>query len=50
MNSRNATMSIGLLIALVSQSWLYARDYEPTWESLESAPVPEWIMDAKFGI
>jgi len=24
--------------------------YEPTWESLKSAPVPEWIMDAKFGI
>lgn len=24
--------------------------YEPTWESLKTAPVPEWIMDAKFGI
>lgn len=24
--------------------------YEPTWESLKQAPVPEWIMDAKFGI
>ncbi|NOR76400.1 MAG: hypothetical protein GQ525_14735 [Draconibacterium sp.] len=24
--------------------------YEPTWESLVTAPVPEWMMDAKFGI
>jgi len=24
--------------------------YEATWESLKQAPVPEWIMDAKFGI
>lgn len=24
--------------------------YEPSWESMKSAPVPEWIMDAKFGI
>jgi alpha-L-fucosidase len=24
--------------------------YEPTWESLDSHPVPEWFADAKFGI
>ena len=24
--------------------------YEPTWESLNQAPVPEWLKDAKFGI
>ena len=24
--------------------------FEPTWESLKQAPVPDWIMDAKFGI
>jgi len=24
--------------------------YEPTWESLITHPVPEWFMDAKFGI
>jgi len=29
---------------------LHAADYEPTWESLVKAPVPEWVLDAKFGI
>lgn len=24
--------------------------YEPTWESLDSRPIPEWFQDAKFGI
>jgi alpha-L-fucosidase len=26
------------------------QSYEPTWESIDSRPVPEWFMDAKFGI
>ena len=25
-------------------------DYEPTWESLETHPTPEWFEDGKFGI
>lgn len=24
--------------------------YEPTWESLDKRPIPEWWVDAKFGI
>ncbi len=24
--------------------------YKPSWESLKQAPVPDWILDAKFGI
>jgi alpha-L-fucosidase len=32
------------------QNRLRAADYQPTWDSLKSAPVPEWIMDAKFGV
>jgi alpha-L-fucosidase len=24
--------------------------YEPTWESLDKRPTPEWYLDAKFGI
>jgi len=24
--------------------------YEPTWESLDSRPIPAWFQDAKFGI
>lgn len=27
-----------------------ARRYEPTWESLDSRPTPEWFLDAKFGV
>ncbi|MET2983711.1 alpha-L-fucosidase [Aureibaculum conchae] len=24
--------------------------YEPTWESLDARPIPDWFQDAKFGI
>ena len=24
--------------------------YDPTWESLDTRPLPEWYDDAKFGI
>jgi len=27
-----------------------AQTYQPTWESLDTRPVPEWYRDAKFGI
>jgi len=26
------------------------KQYEPTWKSIDSRPVPEWFADAKFGI
>jgi len=26
------------------------KQYEPTWESLDSRPIPDWFGDAKFGI
>lgn len=41
---------IGLLSVLFLLRGLCAQDYDPTWESLKSAPVPEWIMDSKFGV
>ncbi len=28
----------------------FAQTYQPTWESLDSRPVPQWYKDAKFGI
>lgn len=28
----------------------FAKKYEPTWESLDSRPIPSWFDDAKFGI
>ncbi len=36
-----------ILISIMSLS---AKDYEPTWESLDSRPTPQWYKDAKFGI
>ncbi|HTG56594.1 MAG TPA: alpha-L-fucosidase, partial [Niabella sp.] len=27
-----------------------AQTYQPTWNSLESRPIPQWFTDAKFGI
>jgi alpha-L-fucosidase len=29
---------------------LHAQTYQPTWESLDQRPVPQWFRDAKFGI
>jgi alpha-L-fucosidase len=38
-----------LLILLISFH-LNAQKYEPTWESIDSRPVPQWFEDVKFGI
>ena len=34
----------------MDQSNINVAKYEPTWESLKSYSVPEWFVDAKFGI
>jgi alpha-L-fucosidase len=44
--------SLGIIVILVlllmfSQT---RKKYSPTWESLTSHNVPEWLLDAKFGI
>ena len=41
-----------LILFLLSISWkVFAQEkYEPTWESIDSRPVPQWFVDAKFGI
>lgn len=41
------TLFAALTIAAVCAS---AEKYEPTWESLDKRPVPQWWTDAKFGI
>ena len=28
----------------------FAQQYQPTWESIDARPVPQWFKDAKFGI
>jgi alpha-L-fucosidase len=42
-------LTIALLILAVSQS-LAQKTYQPTWESIDSRPIPAWFEDAKFGI
>ena len=39
-----------IVLASSSASPLVAQVYEPTWESLDSRPIPAWFPDAKFGI
>ena len=36
------------LLALAGGVW--SVHYEPTWESLDSRPLPAWYDEAKFGI
>ncbi|TKG93646.1 alpha-L-fucosidase [Puteibacter caeruleilacunae] len=42
-----------LLILMAVCVWLSCsaqKKYEPTWESIDSRPIPEWFQDAKLGI
>lgn len=39
-----------LLILIITQCLFAQKKYAPTWESVDSRPVPTWFEDAKFGI
>jgi len=46
---------LGTLFAAFAPVSLHAQSvdrkrYEPTWESLDTRPAPQWYLDAKFGI
>ncbi len=41
------TILLGLLVTSMVSS---AQTYQPTWESLDKRPVPQWFGDSKFGI
>lgn len=44
-------LSVWIIAAqILASPLLNAQIYEPTWESLDRRPVPEWFPDAKFGI
>ena len=48
-------IAFGGFLLLVALFWgppppIAAQVYEPTWESLDNRPMPEWFGDAKFGI
>ncbi len=38
------------LFTLLFSSTVFAQKYQPTWESIDSRPVPQWFEDVKFGI
>jgi alpha-L-fucosidase len=38
-----------ILLIVISMS-TFAQTYQPTWESIDSRPTPQWFTDAKFGI
>ena len=39
-----------IVITIVFSVMLNGKDYEPSWNSLDSRPTPQWFKDAKFGI
>jgi alpha-L-fucosidase len=41
---------LGLICLLSLSSRAQSITYQPTWESIDSRPVPAWFEDAKFGI
>ena len=43
-------LSFLFLAVLVASSSTTAKQFDSTWESLNSHEVPEWLQDAKFGI
>ncbi len=39
-----------LYLLIVISLKVFSQKYEPTWESIDSRPCPQWFIDAKFGI
>ena len=39
-----------VVACLFISSFSFAQNYQATWESLDSRPVPQWFRNAKFGI
>ncbi len=39
-----------IILALAFSGHSQTKKYKPDWSSLDSRPVPEWFLDAKFGI
>ena len=45
-----AFCAVHLLLSFCVVAPAMAQVYQPTWESLDKRPVPQWYQDAKFGI
>jgi len=54
--SRNCVTGKGICIIILVLAFVFSvqttqsADFQPSWESLAKQPVPEWLMDAKFGV
>jgi len=45
---KNILLIIGLILLLLFS--VKAQNYQNTWQSLDTRPIPAWFQDAKFGI
>lgn len=43
-------ISLSIMLAFVLMMKAQEKVYQPTWESLDSRPMPSWFGNAKFGI
>lgn len=43
-------ISLSIMLAFALMMKAQEKVYQPTWESLDSRPVPSWFGNAKFGI
>jgi alpha-L-fucosidase len=41
---------IYFFLVLLALAPLSAQTYQPTWDSIDRRPTPNWFADAKFGI
>jgi alpha-L-fucosidase len=46
----NRTVIVSVLLFVASTVVAQQKEYQSTWESIDSRPVPAWFEDAKFGI
>ncbi|VDK62767.1 unnamed protein product [Onchocerca ochengi] len=50
MNTPSSRIFVLLLINIDAQQWIQAKNYLPTWDSIDSRPIPQWYQNAKLGI
>lgn len=48
--SKSGKIQLLILVQAAVFGVIWAVKYEPTWDSLDSRPLPDWYDDAKFGI
>jgi alpha-L-fucosidase len=50
MRRREILKTLGAAPLALSQIGAQTRRYQPTWESIDSRPIPSWYTESKFGI